>query len=172
MTDKTTRPPCGTAQTQCTYYADDSACSGHTDSAPKCSGAPNAQPCKRANTCFSNYHSCADVTINGALPIDSGAPSFAPPAAWPFANLPAGVYGGAEAAAWSNAWLSSAAIPAQFTTQAGADLCAADTPRALMCTLASMGSLIFHFMTACIRLLYNAPHSMHYKYICVLPFVI
>lgn len=116
MTDKSTR--CGIPQ--CTYYADDSACSGHTDNSSACGGAPNSVPCKRPNTCFSNYHSCADVTIKGTIPIDSGSPSFAQPASWPRAGLT--TYGGAESAAWSNAWLPSS-FPVQFSTPAGVDLC-------------------------------------------------
>ncbi len=57
MTDKSTK--CG--MEICTYYAEDSACSGQTDaSLPTCFGAPNDVPCDRPDTCFSNYHTCVD----------------------------------------------------------------------------------------------------------------
>lgn len=63
MTDKTVK--CGSLQ--CTYHADDSACSGQIDAAaPTCFGAPNDVPCREKDTCFSNYHTCTDVSIAGA----------------------------------------------------------------------------------------------------------
>ena len=67
MTDKTTLCNIG----NCTYYAEDSACSGHTDSTRSCFGAPNDNMCLKPNTCFSNYHSCTDIRIDGKLPFES-----------------------------------------------------------------------------------------------------
>lgn len=62
MTDKTVK--CGSLL--CTYYPEDSACSGQIEaSEPTCFGAPNDVPCLKEDTCFSNYHTCTDVTIQG-----------------------------------------------------------------------------------------------------------
>ena len=67
MTDKTVK--CGSLF--CTYHADDSACSGHIDAAqPTCFGAPNDVPCKEKDSCFSNYHTCTDVSIAGTRAIE------------------------------------------------------------------------------------------------------
>lgn len=65
MTDKSTK--CG--MELCTYYAEDSACSGQTDaSQPTCFGAPNDVPCQRPFTCFSNYHTCVRPCSGPAVP--------------------------------------------------------------------------------------------------------
>eukprot|EP00128_Syssomonas_multiformis_P018513 Colp12_sorted_trinity150504_noHs@27102 len=115
MTDKTVKCNIPT----CTYYADDSMCSGHTDNSPACAGVPSdAPPCKRENTCFSNYHSCFDVAINGAQSLLNN--NYTQPANWPFAKAKSGVYG-AEVGTWKNGWLQG--VPAEFTTQAGEKLC-------------------------------------------------
>ena len=62
MTDKTVNCNIPT----CYYNPEDSACKGSTDpNAAKCAGAPNGNVCVQENECFSNYHSCTDVTILG-----------------------------------------------------------------------------------------------------------
>jgi len=114
MTDKTVN--CD--QELCTYYADDSACSGHTDSEPACSGAPNNTPCLRENTCFSNYHSCFDVSIYGSVPIAQA--NFTQPNIWPFANQTQFVYGD-EPGPWTDGWLQH--VPSEFTTEQGQKMC-------------------------------------------------
>jgi len=114
MTDKTVK--CGSPQ--CNYWVDDSACSGHTDSSPACAGAPNNNPCQRANTCFSNYHSCIDVSLNGKTPIASS--NFPQPGNWPFRNLPNLQYGN-EPGTWNQGWLNN--VPGDYTIQQGQTLC-------------------------------------------------
>lgn len=114
MTDKTTK--CGVQQ--CTYYPEDSACSGHTDpNAGTCFGAPNSTPCKYADACFSNYHTCTDVKITGSTPLE--ALNATQPEDWPYRNMPS-TYG-TEAATWTNYFLQD--VPAKFKTDAGVDLC-------------------------------------------------
>lgn len=116
MTDKTTK--CG--MEVCTYYAEDSACSGQTDaSEPTCFGAPNDVPCERPDTCFSNYHTCTDVSIGGARDLADFALD-QQPADWPYRTLASGRYG-AEAAEWEGGWLKAA--PANFTTLADFLVC-------------------------------------------------
>lgn len=114
MTDKTTK--CDIPI--CTYYADDSACSGKIDSSPTCYGAPNNNPCKRSGTCYSNYHSCIDVSIYGKTPVQSAR--FPQPSIWPSANQTELHYG-QEVGTWTNGWLQG--VPSEFSTQAGTDLC-------------------------------------------------
>jgi len=82
MTDKTVK--CGSLL--CTYHADDSACSGQIDAAePTCFGAPNDVPCKEKDSCFSNYHTCTDVSIAGTRAFDEFE-----------LDLPVGMEGGRE----------------------------------------------------------------------------
>lgn len=114
MTDKSVA--CG--WNICTYHPDDSECSGHTDSSPPCAGASTNTPCKYANSCFSNYHTCVDVTINGNTPIGSG--NFTQPDNWPFAKMTNLQYGD-EWGNWQNGWLQG--VPSVFNTQAGQTLC-------------------------------------------------
>lgn len=114
MTDKTVR--CGVPT--CTYYPEDSACSGHIDNSPACFGAPNNTPCLKPNTCFSNYHSCVDVTIAGTIPLKTG--NFSQPEDWPYRNLPDLLYSN-EPGNWTNELLNG--VPSIYTTFVGQDLC-------------------------------------------------
>jgi len=110
MTDKTNL--CGVPS--CTYYTNDSACSGHTDNSIACFGAPNNNPCRLKNTCFSNYHSCTDCRILGQHKLDNF--QYTIPVQWPLSNLTNGVYK-LEESNWVDGWLSS--IPVEFTTPVG-----------------------------------------------------
>ena len=63
---------------------------GRTDelvSLPLCD-LPAATPCLKENTCFSNYHSCADITINGTAPLTNGTK-----VSQPRTPLPLHIYG-------------------------------------------------------------------------------
>lgn len=119
MTDKTTR--CTNSTAVCDLYMDDTECSGRLDkSQPKCQGASTDEPCKRANTCFSSYWSCASVVMKGSVPIAQAR--VAPPRDWPFANMPNMSFG-VERGNWTNGWLSVANLPKAYITIAGDDLC-------------------------------------------------
>ena len=112
MTDKTTK--CGVDV--CTYYPQDSACSGHTDAAAgKCFGAPNDIPCEKADACFSNYHTCTDVAIEGVKSFVDFEMDLQP-ATWPWKNLTMGRYG-LEDAEWEGGWLKD--VPKEFTSLVG-----------------------------------------------------
>jgi len=109
MTDKSTK--CGIET--CHYNPEDSACSGHTSAdEPACLGAPTDTPCIAEDECFSNYHSCTDVTISGSIPLSKA--KFTQPADWPYASMDEGYYT-TEVGAWSNGWLAEA-VPSNFTT--------------------------------------------------------
>jgi len=110
MTDKTVK--CGSPV--CYYNPQDAACNGKTDpNAASCAGAPNNDVCTAENLCFSNYHSCADVTITGTKSLGS-YPLNSQPADWPYSSMKMQNYG-AEVGEWSNAWLKG--IPSNYTTQ-------------------------------------------------------
>jgi hypothetical protein len=110
MTDKSVK--CGVPT--CFYNAQDAACKGSTDpNAATCMGAPNSNVCVQDNECFSNYHSCTDITISGSFPIDKF--SFDnQPLDWPYKSKEM-LYYGAEHNTWSNGWLQG--IPSNFTTE-------------------------------------------------------
>jgi len=111
MTDKTTK--CGV--NSCYYNPLDAACKGSTDpSAATCAGAPNSNVCVEENECFSNYHSCTDVTINGSRPIEEfsydGQLDI-----WPFgSSVKKMQFYSQETGAWKNGWLVD--VPSNFTT--------------------------------------------------------
>jgi len=109
MTDKTVN--CGIPT--CYYNATDAACKGSTDpDATTCTGAPNSNVCTQENECFSNYHSCTDVTISGSNSIDKFAFD-SQPEDWPFKSSQM-LYYGSESGTWSGSWLSG--IPSNYTT--------------------------------------------------------
>lgn len=109
----TKQPQCG--METCTYYAGNSACSGRLDANdPTCFGAPNDIPCERPNTCFSNYHTCTDISIDGIGNVDDFEID-QQPEEWPYRKLPASQYG-LEAADWEGGWLKG--VPSNFTTVA------------------------------------------------------
>jgi hypothetical protein len=125
MTDDTI----GCGVPTCAYYSDDSSCSGWSPATPDCGAPPpDAVPCKRPATCYTSYHSCADVSINGSIPIDStaGTQAFMQPSSWPHAFAPQSAGYGYENATWSSThWLTQPHYPIEFTTMAGDDLCTA-----------------------------------------------
>lgn len=109
MTDKTTK--CGVDI--CYYDPADSACSGHTSVREgTCAGAPTTTPCTAEDLCFSNYHSCSDVTISGKVPISEA--TFGQPADWPYASMQESYYG-REVGNWVDGWLAEA-VPSNYTT--------------------------------------------------------
>lgn len=109
MTDKTVK--CG--EDICYYNPDDAACKGNTDpTAETCAGAPNDNPCVQENECFSNYHSCSDVIINGEIPI-SDFEFDQQPANWPYKSMKMNYYG-AESGIWKDGFLTD--VPSNFTT--------------------------------------------------------
>lgn len=118
MTDKTVS--CGSKT--CYYNPDDSACKGSTDpDAATCTGAPNDNVCVAADECFSNYHSCSDVTLLGSTPLEQ-FPQDSQPADWPFNSASMKMqYYGDEVGTWSNGWLQN--IPSNFTTTYDALTC-------------------------------------------------
>jgi hypothetical protein len=111
MTDKTVN--CGTPT--CYYNPDDAACKGSTDpDAPTCAGAPNDNVCVQEGECFSNYHSCSDVILQGSIPYTQFAQD-SQPADWPYnADHMKMQYYGAEVGPWSDNWLQG--LPANYTT--------------------------------------------------------
>lgn len=110
MTDKTVK--CGIEE--CYYNPLDSACSGKTDpNAEACPFAPTTQPCVAENECFSNYHSCTDVTIDGSTPIAEA--SFEQPLLWPYRTMRESYYK-LEAGQWQDGWLAEQGVPKIFTT--------------------------------------------------------
>lgn len=117
MTDKST--VCGIET--CYYNPQDAACKGSTDpDAETCYGAPNDIPCKQEGECYSNYHSCSDVTITGSLPLTSFAMD-SQPSNWPYKNMTMNYYG-AEIGAWSSeGWLQN--VPVEYTTDYGGFEC-------------------------------------------------
>jgi len=109
MTDKTVR--CGTET--CYYNPSDAACKGSTDPASAtCAGAPNDNVCIQAGECFSNYHSCTDVTISGSQPLSTFAID-GQPADWPYKSKQMQHYG-AEAGAWKDNFLVD--VPENYRT--------------------------------------------------------
>lgn len=116
MTDKTVA--CGIPT--CYYNPEDAACKGSTDpSAPTCAGAPNDEVCVQENECFSNYHSCSDVTILGSAPL-SEFPMDSQPFDWPYKSMKMSYYG-AEVGNWSDGWLQG--VPTNYTTNYDALSC-------------------------------------------------
>lgn len=117
MTDKST--VCGIET--CYYNPQDAACKGSTDpDAETCYGAPNDTPCKQEGECYSNYHSCSDVTITGSMPLTSFAMD-SQPSNWPYKNSTMNYYG-AEVGDWSaDGWLLN--VPIDFTTDYGGFEC-------------------------------------------------
>ena len=110
MTDKSTK--CGIKT--CYYNPDDSACKGSTDpDAETCYGAPNDDVCEQENECYSNYHTCTDVTISGTQPLSNFAYN-SQPTDWPYKDMQMQYYS-LEAAQWSNGWLEG--IPPEYTTE-------------------------------------------------------
>jgi hypothetical protein len=96
------------------YNPEDSACKGSTDpNKSTCPGAPNDQVCVQENECFSNYHSCSDVTIKGKNPLAS-FPFNGQPSDWPYAKMEMQHYT-LEANEWKDGWLAN--IPSEFTTE-------------------------------------------------------
>lgn len=118
MTDKTTN--CGTEY--CTYYADDDDCIGHTDESEGiCAGAvPTSGPCKNKDTCFSVYHSCVDVKIDGNVCLSHFSGGDIQDKDWPYKNNSNKNYT-SESAEWENSWLLN--IPEKFTKEQGKNLC-------------------------------------------------
>lgn len=109
MTEKTAA--CGIPT--CFYNADDSACKGSTDpDAATCGGAPNSDVCVQEGECFSNYHSCADITISGTESLDSFEFD-GQPADWPFKSEKM-LYYTAESGEWTDGLLQG--VPSNFTT--------------------------------------------------------
>lgn len=109
MTDKTVK--CGIDT--CYYNPDDAACKGSTDPAAEtCAGAPNDNVCVQDNECFSNYHSCTDVIIDGQTPI-ADFEFNQQPSDWPYAGMKLNYYG-AEAGTWKDGFLTG--VPSNFTT--------------------------------------------------------
>lgn len=111
MTDKSVN--CGVET--CYYNPDDAACKGSTDpAAPTCKGAPNSNVCVQEGECFSNYHSCSDVTIMGSIPYTQFSQDLQPED-WPYnsAHMKMQNYG-AEKGIWNDGWLQD--IPSNFTT--------------------------------------------------------
>lgn len=109
MTDKTTK--CDIPM--CYYNPSDAACKGSTDPyAETCAGAPNDNVCVQENECFSNYHSCTDVIIEGKLPIGHFSMD-SQPADWPYADLKTQYYT-TESSEWKDGWLQG--IPSNYTT--------------------------------------------------------
>lgn len=116
MTDKTV----GCDQPICYYNPDDAACKGSTDAdAATCFGAPNDNVCVADNECFSNYHSCSDVTITGTQPLESFAMD-SQPADWPYKSMDMQYYG-AEVGPWKDGWMES--VPTNYTTNFGTLKC-------------------------------------------------
>ena len=96
MTDKLA----GAGMANCTYDAN-------------CTNCPDLP-----GTCFSNYHSCANVRITGSVPRSQYACP-AQPRSWPYSTLPTSVYFIGEVGAFSadGEWLAD--VPAEFTTPVG-----------------------------------------------------
>jgi len=117
MSDKSVK--CGIET--CFYNPADAACKGSTDpAATTCVGAPNSNVCVQDGECFSNYHSCTDVTITGTQPITNFFLN-SQPADWPYSKLKPQYYT-AERATWStDGWLQG--IPSNFTTPFNKLLC-------------------------------------------------
>jgi len=79
---------------------------------PSTSGPPFY--CTDPGTCFSVYHSCANVIITGTQPMSQV--TCTPPQGWPYATLSSNNYS-TESGTWSNGWLQN--VPLVFTTPAG-----------------------------------------------------
>ena len=118
MTDKTVN--CGTKF--CTYYADDDNCIGHTDENDGvCPGAvPSSGACKNSNSCFSVYHSCVDIKINGDVCMNHFRGGDIQDKDWPYKNNSSHGYT-SESATWENGWLVG--VPKKFTNAKGINLC-------------------------------------------------
>jgi len=85
----------------------------------QCVYDPLCTTCNDGVSCFSNYHSCANVRINGTIPrADFKCPA-AQPANWPYNHLPADTYYPREIGEFSadGQWLAN--VPAEYSTPAG-----------------------------------------------------
>ena len=118
MTDKTVK--CGTEY--CNYYENDDNCIGHVDEKEGiCAGAvPSSGPCKHKDTCFSVYHSCVDISIDGTVAMKDFEGGDIQRADWPY-NQNSNKNYTLENAKWSNSWLSG--VPDFYTTDTGKNLC-------------------------------------------------
>lgn len=118
MTDKTT----GCGLEFCNYYPDDDNCIGHTTTSEGiCTGAvPTSGPCKNKDTCFSVYHSCIDLHIDGSIPIDEFKGGDLQPNDWKYKQNTNKNYT-SEQSVWKDGWLQN--VPEHYTNTEGIDLC-------------------------------------------------
>lgn len=77
----------------------------------------NDLSCTYPGSCFSVYHSCANVRILGSVPRDDFVCT--PDPTWPYNALTPGEYTRVEEALWEDGWLVEAGVPASFRTPAG-----------------------------------------------------
>jgi len=80
---------------------------------------PDCSNCNNGKNCFSNYHSCANVRINGTAVARNDYVAPAQSVDWPYAHLPTDEYFIGEVANYTadNLWLLD--VPKQFTTPIG-----------------------------------------------------
>lgn len=118
MTDKTT----GCGLEFCNYYPEDDNCIGHTTSTEGiCTGAvPTSGPCKYDDTCFSVYHSCVDIHINGKTPMEEFTGGDLQPSDWKYKENSNKNYT-KENSEWKDGWLQN--IPDHYTKKTEIDLC-------------------------------------------------
>lgn len=118
MTDKTT----GCGLEYCTYYANDDNCIGHTTTTEGiCAGAvPTSGPCKHDDTCFSVYHSCIDIHIQGSIPLEDFGGGDLQPSDWKY-NKNTNKNYTSEKGIWKNGLLQD--IPEHYRKIAGINLC-------------------------------------------------
>jgi len=84
----------------------------------ECEYDPECSTCNNGKNCFSNYHSCGNVRINGSIPRNEYV-SAGQPISWPYSDLPPKIYYMDEAAEYTsdNLWLLD--VPREFTTPVG-----------------------------------------------------
>jgi len=82
----------------------------------QCTYIPNSDRPVWDGTCFSVYHSCANLRILGSQPFTS-AEQCTQPSGWPYADKPNFLYSVGEQAQWQGGWLVNA--PPAYRLPAG-----------------------------------------------------
>jgi len=85
----------------------------------QCLYDPTCTTCNDGVRCFSNYHSCSNVRINGTIPRSQYVCPSAAPGDWPYGHLPQDIYYPREIGEFSadGQWLAN--VPSFYATPTG-----------------------------------------------------
>jgi len=85
----------------------------------ECLYDPECTTCNDGIRCFSNYHSCANVRINGTIPRSEFKCPVEDPSDWPYRDFPSDIYYPKEVGEYTedNLWLKD--VPQRYVTPVG-----------------------------------------------------